>query len=322
MVVAWADPTAKPTEATPLQPKLSPDAFGMAFDSLRRTDGKLEIIGGSPGLTIRSEADIKRIQELEAKLVAIKAQQRVTIKADELRVGDVIEFPTSGGKIISISSNGEIRTSGNKMGYYDGKFVSWALARGVEVYRDGELISGWPVGSPPVRVAWSGEDILISQLKAWEDAANIRSSVKISSPDDLGKRIAELEAKIKEWEQAAFPFDICNIEQFYPKGVSPDALKSMIQKIWRRVQGYQSESMSLAKRVDLAESQLKAWQEAASVDLVENPDEPPTPCKTPEQLIERLRHLYRWATRAEKDASELRKPMNEIIEIATKVPPF
>lgn len=101
-----------------------------------------------------------------------------------------------------------------------------------------------------------------SQLKAWEAAANTRSSVKISSPDDLGKCIAELE------------------------------------------------------------SQLKAWQEAASVDLVENPDEPPTPCQTPEQLVEQLRSLYRWATRAEKDASELRKSISAIIDVITKIPPF
>lgn len=185
-VLSW-QPEPKPAEATPLQPKFSPDAFGMTFERLRRTDGKLEIIGGSPGLTIHCEADIKRIQELEEELAAHK--------------------------------------------------------RALQHEKD-----------------FSGK--IRGQLNGWKEAANIRSSVKIWSPDDLGKRIAELEAE------------------------------------------------------------LKAWQEAASVDLVENPDDPPPPCQTPEQLVERLRILYRWATRAEKDASELRKPISAIIDVITKIPPF
>lgn len=60
------------------------------------------------------------------------------------------------------------------------------------------------------------------------------------------------------------------------------------------------------KRATIAESQLKAWQDAASVKLVEDSDEIQIPCETPEQLIERLRNLYRWASTSDTAASEAR----------------
>lgn len=56
------------------------------------------------------------------------------------------------------------------------------------------------------------------------------------------------------------------------------------------------------KRIALLESQIKAWKDAASVQLVEGSDEARIPCETPEQLIERLRTIYRWWSTAEQRA--------------------
>ena len=55
------------------------------------------------------------------------------------------------------------------------------------------------------------------------------------------------------------------------------------------------------------EAQVKVWQDAASTQLVEDSDEERVPCQTPEQLIERMRHLYRWASSAEERAKAAEK---------------
>lgn len=76
------------------------------------------------------------------------------------------------------------------------------------------------------------------------------------------------------------------------------------------------------KRIAELEAKMKAWQDAASVDLAESKDEPTIPCKTPEELIERLRHLYRWASTAEKRAAEAEAELAALKYQTQEVPPL
>ncbi len=112
-----------------------------------------------------------------AEPVATPARPK-TITVDELRVGDEID----------LGLEEKMRLKGNthqgNYGFYCTKWLQCfppkvmerLLARGVQVYRDGKLISGWPVGEVP-------------RLEAVEPLGMFRSS------DDI-RRIVELEAEL------------------------------------------------------------------------------------------------------------------------------
>lgn len=60
----------------------------------------------------------------------------------------------------------------------------------------------------------------------------------------------------------------------------------------------------LEARNALLEAEIKAWKDAASLNLAPDDEEPSSRYETPESLSDRLRGLYRWATQAEKSATE------------------
>lgn len=98
----------------------------------------------------------------------------------------------------------------------------------------------------------------------------------LSSANQNIRRVAELEDQVKAWTKAANKGSQASI-------ISPSDLET---------------------RIEVYEEQLKAWQDAANIDLVENKGEPAIFRETPEQLIERIRHLYRWAATAENRANK------------------
>lgn len=187
---------------------------------------------------------------------------------------------------------------------------------------------------PPVEsIAWSEhpEAVLnrkIGSLEAERDAARrtavhardhagkLEAKVKVLEADLLTareamdfqvKQRANLQSFLADWERVANKF------ASNPEGprlvTSPSELEDFLERNQETEQHL--------------ESQLKAWQDAASTQLVEDPrrylrraastllvedsDEERVPCQTPEQLIERMRHLYRWASSAEERAKAAEK---------------
>jgi hypothetical protein len=79
-----------------------------------------------------------------------------TITVDELRVGDEMEIQGNRHTInrIDVSGDFEIFPSFPSSMHLLRNEAAEFLARGVQVYRDGKLISGWPVESPPDDFNW------------------------------------------------------------------------------------------------------------------------------------------------------------------------
>lgn len=163
-------------------------------------------------------------------------------------------------------------------------------------------------------VAWSREpeamlNRTIGGLEAQRDSARRTASIEkaraekledkvkvldadlqkaLESLDFQVKQRANLQALLADWKRVANKF------ASNPEGprlvTSPSELEDFLERNQETEQHL--------------ESQLKAWQDAASVQLVEDSDEARTQYQTPEQFIERLRQLYRWASTADAAASE------------------
>lgn len=120
-----------------------------------------------------------------------------TITVDELRVGDEIDFGLEERMRYNDNTcKGNYEFCCTKwLQCFPPKVMERLLARGVRVYRDGKLISGWPVESPPPYV-------ISEPVMTYEEV--------LSSASRNIKRVAELEAElaaIKSQPQEVSPLD-------------------------------------------------------------------------------------------------------------------
>ena len=181
-------------------------------------------IGLTGGQSIQVDEDINqvckavesngRIAEFSAA-PATTPERPKTITFDELRPGDEIEVQGKRHAIEERDLDGDfsVKPSLATSSYLHKSELSELLARGVQVYRDGKLISGWPVKSPPAYViedpVHTYEEVLAvanrnikrvaeleAELAAWKAAANHQAKSKIESPDELSNRINALEAEL------------------------------------------------------------------------------------------------------------------------------
>jgi len=115
--------------------------------------------------------------------------------------------------------------------------------------------------------------------------------------DDI-QRIAELEAQVKGLRE-------CTQDQAVEIGLLTDQRDEALSQSKRNNSDANKwcKTSCLAKaEVRKLEAQIKAWKEAASVDLVNDGDDDPILCRTPAELVERLKLLYNWASSAEERA--------------------
>ena len=78
------------------------------------------------------------------------------------------------------------------------------------------------------------------------------------------------------------------------------------------------------QKADL-EDQIKAWKDAASIEMVESSTEPRTVYEKPEALRVRLKQLYRWAKteteRSDESQIEMQSWRNAALDFVATLPP-
>lgn len=131
----------------------------------------------------------------------------------------------------------------------------------------------------------------------------------VSSHPDDAKPFAQLKAERNAWKKEAYSareaLDF-QVKQRAHLQARLSELEAKLAATEGELRNEEKRADGWCKRATIAESQLKAWQDAASVQLVEDSDEAKTLYETPEQLIERLRNLYLLASTSDTAASEAR----------------
>jgi len=292
-------------------------------------------------LVKETPADILAMIEAgEASSPGLAAERPRTITVDELLVGDhVVGLPLHDGEGAYHSSDGMRHffnnIGGRVLSSLEKRTVSALLARGMQVYRDGKLISGWPVGEEtsggdadtvarmlfpqpePVATPDRPKTITVDELRAGDEVGWEAYRIKIQRvySDDGQILFQTLHGKypsVLDHDVAAELF-ARGVQVYrdgklisgWPVGEEPSGgnavrvaeLEAEVAKMGCDRVADKSEIMMLCDKI------LK-WKDAASVDLADEGEEPVLRCKTPEELIERLRHLYRWATSMERRVNE------------------
>lgn len=178
----------------------------------------------------------------------------------------------------------------------DGKTSRIVMTNGACFTVDGTPDDAWSKWqTEPIKLAWSqpSEDVALkAALQANEEKAT--RVCRLEAERDAARRTAaiarehagKLEAQVKVW------LDVANKYASRDKGprliTNPSELGDFLERNQETEQHL--------------ESQLKAWKDAASIELVEDSGEPATTYNTPDSLASRLQDLYRWASTTEKRA--------------------
>lgn len=240
-------------------------------------------------LVKETPADILAMIEAgEASSPGLAAERPRTITVDELLVGDhVVGLPLHDGEGAYHSSDGMRHffnnIGGRVLSSLEKRTVSALLARGMQVYRDGKLISGWPIGGEPDNFDWQ------SCYRAAE--ADVKKHEA---------RITELEAEVKSWKDAANSGHL-ECEEAYVYDAAE--LLERIDEFERRIKSREATIAELEAELAAAKDRIRAYQNAAF------PADYPNP-KTPMRLAAELETLQqRIATTAAELAAAKARPV-------------
>lgn len=232
---------------------------------------------------------------------------QVTLRLEALQPDDVLEF---GGEIyrflrIDSQSHYIFDCPLTFEAFFTPSELKELLDRGVIVRRNDKVISGWPVSETS---KWANKGV-------WHVMPGPIQFVS-SHPDDA-KPFAQLKAERNAWKKETDSARKALDFQFKQRAHLQARLSELEAKLAAtegELRNEEKRADGWCKRATIAESQLKAWQDAASVQLVEDSDEIQIPCKTPSELVERMKHLYRWASTSDSELSELRVTIRNAVD--------